>query len=122
MSLLEKLRRTGRGRFEGRPARRPGGARRYLMEELEPRAVLSGLLSGTDNADTSHIRRDPGNPADIQVRVTTGGDVILDVSLELASGCTLTVNAGDGDDVINVHDTLAGVFLVVDGQGDRDTL
>jgi hypothetical protein len=123
MSLLENLRRKGRGQFQGRPTRRPGGARRqYLIEELEPRVVLSELVSGTADANTILIRRNPDNPAEIRVRVATGNVENQKVNLVLDPGETLTINAGDGNDVIHVYDTFPDVFLVVNGQGDHDTL
>src|SRR5262245_28971121 len=119
MSLLEHLWRKGRVRFEGRSTRRPDAARRrFLMEELEPRTVLSSsVLSGTAGADAILIRRDPAYPAKIEVQIGTSSRI----SLGLVAGDTLTINAGGGNDTFYIWDTFAGVTLRVNGEGDNDT-
>src|SRR5262245_52617218 len=125
MSLREILWRKGRSGSPGRLTRRRGGARRRpLMEELEPRTVLSisPVLSGTGGADLILIRRAPSNAAAIQVTITQGTQPPSDdVSLELVAGDTLTVNAGDGADTFEVDDTFADVILTLNGEGDDDT-
>src|SRR5262249_13127620 len=108
MSFLENLRRKGRNRPVGRSARRP------LMEDLEPRVVMSSNgFSGGTGADVFLLRRDPNNAAALEVKITQGTKTTTDVSLAVVAGDTITLNGLGDNDTFNIENTFFNVPLPV---------
>lgn len=125
MNLWQALRRKNQGSLRGRPARRPGRARRQLMAEcLEDRALLSNMVvNGTPGDD--HIllyATGTGTFESANVRV---GDIVASTAL-IKDLDSITINGGGGNDTIDIEDTFSkppmDVPVTVNGGDGNDTI
>lgn len=104
-------------------------SRRPQLEALEERLALSSVFQGaTDNADYLEISRAGSGQAKVKVWRNTTNPVNSEGNYSRPPDSTWTANgdaeihAANGNDVIVLMDTTYDYQVLIDGDGDSDTL